>query len=554
MHRSFQAVRDKITLKHIQFLIAAIIIVILVISVNPGAVYRSLLHVSPLFLLLAMAFYLANNLLMAYRLKRVLTFLGNKLRFRMTFSSHMAGMILSDVTPARSGYLYAAYDLNRKGIPLPRAMVSVTSTFVLDLIFKALVAALGILYFYSGLFPLDARLYLLLLAGIIAAGLLLYAFITRAPPGVRGPLERYRAFRLLFQYGDESRAIHRISPFILAISFLGWICRGVEWYFIASAVGIASFSLLDGLFLNPLLTLLSLIPVTPAGIGIQEAGIVGLFLLIHIDRAAATSFALLTRATEALIDAVGLGGFSGSRVEHRDLQGFYGSIDGDIDERSYHSDLYVQRYFQQRRTEAITKRLEVGRGDVFLDMGCGSGVQMAMFAGAGYALAIGIDLNRNALSYARKRGLPNAEYIVADAEHLPLKPGSVRKILCAEVIEHVNRPADLVQEMRRVLGKGGEVVLTTPNENSPWGLYEFAWDTFGRGRNYADTHLRFFSRREILGLFDAFPEKEVETLFFFSPFVALLNNRALVSAAERIDAFLERHNLGVLIIAHAVLP
>jgi uncharacterized protein (TIRG00374 family) len=550
MHRSFQAVRDKITLKHLQFLIAAMIIVLLVISVNPGAVYQSLLHVSPLFLLLAMAFYLANNLLMAYRLKGVLTFLGNKLRYRMTFSSHMAGMIFSDVTPARSGYLYAAYDLSRKGIPLPRATVSVTSTFVFDLIFKALIAALGILYFYSSLFPLDARLYLFLLFGIIAAGLLFYAFITRAPTGVRNPLQRYRAFRLLFKYGDESRTIHRISPFILAISFLGWICRGLEWYCVASAVGIASFSLVDGLFLNPLLTLLSLIPVTPAGIGIQEAGIVGLFLLIHIDRAAATSFALLTRATEALIDAVGLGGFSGRRIEHRDLHEFYSSIDGDIDERSYHSDLFVQRYFQQRRTRVIMKHLEIRRGDVFLDIGCGSGVQMAVFAGAGYALAIGIDLSRNALSYARRRGLPNTEYIIAVAEHLPIRSGAVQKILCAEVIEHVDQPGDLVQEMRRVLGKGGEVVLTTPNENSPWGLYEFAWDTFGRGRDYAETHLRFYSRREILGLFDTFPEKEVETLFFFSPLVALLNSRTLVSAAERVDAFLERRNLGVLIIAH----
>ncbi|HMA05205.1 MAG TPA: flippase-like domain-containing protein [Methanomicrobiales archaeon] len=553
MHRFFQSVRNKITLRHLQFLIAAIIVVLLVLSVNPGALSRFLFHTSPLFLLLAMAFYLVNNLLMTYRLKRVLTFLGHKLRFRMTFSSHMAGMIFSDVTPARSGYLYAAYDLSRKGIPLPRAMVSVTGTYVFDLIFKSLIAALGILYFYSSLFPLDARMYLLLLFGFIAAGILLYAFITRAPQGVRGPLQRYRIFHLLFQYGDESRTLHRISPFILGISFLGWISRGFEWYCVAAALGIASFSILDGLFLNPLLTLLSLIPVTPAGIGIQEAGIVGLFLLISIDRVAATSFALLTRAIEALIDAVGLASFYRSRVEHKDLHAFYGSIDGDIDERSYNSDLFVQRYFQQRRTAAIMEHLEVGRGDVFLDIGCGSGVQMAMFARKDYALAIGIDLNRNALSYARKRGLPNSEFIMADAGHLPFKAGVIRKILCAEVIEHMDRPDGLVQEMKRVLGTGGEIVVTTPNENSPWGVYEFAWDVFGRGRNYADTHLKFYSPREIRELFQAFPEKEVETLFFLSPFVALLNNNALVSAAERIDSLFERWSLGVLIIAHVKL-
>jgi ubiquinone/menaquinone biosynthesis C-methylase UbiE len=178
---------------------------------------------------------------------------------------------------------------------------------------------------------------------------------------------------------------------------------------------------------------------------------------------------------------------------------------------------------------------------------------MAMFAQRDYTLAIGIDLNRNALSYARKRGLPNTEFIMADAEHLPFKAGAIQKILCAEVIEHIDRPDILVHEMRRVLGKEGEIVLTTPNENSLWGLYEFAWDTFGRGRNYADTHLKFYSPREILELFQTFPDKEVETLFFLSPFVALLNNEALVSAAEKIDALFERWNVGVLVIAHVKL-
>jgi hypothetical protein len=146
MPRLVQEIRDKITLKHLQFLVAAIIIAILLISVNPATLYGFLFHITPSFILLAMAFYFINNVLMAYRLKRVLTFLGHKLRYRMIFSSHMAGMILSDVTPARSGYLYAAYDLSRKGIPLPRAMVSVTSTYIFDLIFKSLIAALGILY------------------------------------------------------------------------------------------------------------------------------------------------------------------------------------------------------------------------------------------------------------------------------------------------------------------------------------------------------------------------------------------------------------------------
>jgi SAM-dependent methyltransferase len=357
---------------------------------------------------------------------------------------------------------------------------------------------------------------------------------------------------MLFRYGDEGRTLHRISPFIFGISFLGWLLRGLEWYCIAAAVGMASFSLADGLFLNPLLTLLSLIPVTPAGIGIQEAGIVGIFLLFGVNQTAATYFALLTRFIEALVDALGLGNFY-ARVKHEDLYEFYNSMDGDIDEKAYNSDLFVQRYFQRRRTGATIRDLNLRKGDVLLDIGCGSGVQLALLAPSGYSLGVGIDVNRNALMFARDKNLKNTEFILADAQYLPVRTGAAQKVICTEVIEHVDRPDILLDELRRVLGAGGGVVLTTPNERSFWGIYEFAWDIFGRGRNYGDTHLKFYSPGEIREFLRNFPRSSVTTLFFLSPFIALLGNETLVTAAERIDAIFEKWNFGVIIIARAEL-
>ena len=63
---------------------------------------------------------------------------------------------------------------------------------------------------------------------------------------------------------------------------------------------------LDALLLNPLLTLFSLIPLTPAGWGIQEAGIVIVFTAMGISATIATSFALITRFVEVAIDCIGL--------------------------------------------------------------------------------------------------------------------------------------------------------------------------------------------------------------------------------------------------------
>lgn len=51
--------------------------------------------------------------------------------------------------------------------------------------------------------------------------------------------------------------------------------------------------------------------------------------------------------------------------------------------------------------------------------------------------------------------------IVADAHALPFKDGEFEVVLCTEVLEHLIDPRKAVGEMRRVLQKGGLLILTT---------------------------------------------------------------------------------------------
>ena len=105
----------------------------------------------------------------------------------------------------------------------------------------------------------------------------------------------------------------------------------------------------------------------------------------------------------------------------------------------------------------------------------------------------------------------------------------------------------MIAETQRVLKNGGSIVITTPNEYSIWGLYEFFWDAFGRGRNYAETHLKFFSVHELEDLFPLY-DLSHETLFLFSPLFALFNNKTVLHWGSIIDIFFERLNAGVIIV------
>ena len=261
-------------------------------------------------------------------------------------------------------------------------------------------------------------------------------------------------------------------------------------------------------------------------------------------------FILLTNTIEICIDDIICYINLQSTNSIKTLSEHYNAIDGDIDEKAYNSDICVQRYFQRRKTHIIKNTLNASNKDIILDIGCGSGVQLNSLNIVPKFL-IGTDINQNALVYAKNKNIPNSEFIRCDAQQLPFKTMAIDKIICAELIEHLPNPAMMINEVHRILKNNGSIIITTPNEYSIWGLYEFLWDMFGRGRNYGETHLRFFSIRDLDVYFKFFTTRYTTTVFFLSPFVALLNNRTLVQWSKHFDAVFERVNFGVSIVYYA---
>jgi uncharacterized protein (TIRG00374 family) len=536
----------------IQGTIGIAILVLLFTTIDYQLALSLLMQVDIWFLLLACFCYFLNNLLMAYRLKTLLFHMGENIRLRLVFFSHMAGMFLSDFTPGRSGYFYVAYSLNKRDVPLEKGIATITSTYLYDLTFKTIVAILGAYFIYSFVFAGQVGFAIIVMLLLIFGVIIGYLIIMNPPAWVRVLSNKNRVLYKVLQFGEQSHTIQRFAPFILSISLAGWMLRGLQWYLIVLSMHQAFLSPLDALLLNPLLTLLSLVPLTPAGWGIQETGIVIVFAALGISTTIATSFALITRLVEVAVDfSFGSWDILKKPRKDKDLFSFYNSIEGDIDEKAYNSDLLVQRYFQRRKTETIKNSVKVNPRDIIIDIGCGSGVQLQEIGTKECKLAVGIDVNLNAALHGRKKSLNNTDFIIADAQHLPIKAGCVNKIICAEVIEHIKEPDHLIAEVSRILKEDGEVVFTTPNDRSVWGVYELFWDLFGRGRNYGETHLRFFSEPGLRRFFPDYSECSTRTIFFISPLFALTNSERLLKIGIRIDQVFEKRGFGVSLLLHA---
>jgi SAM-dependent methyltransferase len=65
-------------------------------------------------------------------------------------------------------------------------------------------------------------------------------------------------------------------------------------------------------------------------------------------------------------------------------------------------------------------------------------------------------------------------FIRADALRTPFRDASFDLVICSSLIEHVNRPADLLSEIARVLVPGGQCYLSFPPYYSPRGGHNFS--------------------------------------------------------------------------------
>lgn len=96
-----------------------------------------------------------------------------------------------------------------------------------------------------------------------------------------------------------------------------------------------------------------------------------------------------------------------------------------------------------------------GPGERVVDLACGVGAMSSrlMKAFPGVHLA-GVDLSPTQLAACRANH-PHLPVLRADATRLPFPDGSIDKVFCSWLLEHVTSPVAVLREVRRVLKPGG---------------------------------------------------------------------------------------------------
>jgi ubiquinone/menaquinone biosynthesis C-methylase UbiE len=128
-------------------------------------------------------------------------------------------------------------------------------------------------------------------------------------------------------------------------------------------------------------------------------------------------------------------------------------------------DAQLSGWFNAETSELMTG-FHIGPDDVVLDVGCGDGgaARFCIARGA-YVILADIDAERiaRAESSIAETAPDRVEKHVTDANPLPLADASVSRVVCMEMLEHVDDPAVVMAELVRVGRPGAQYLITVPD-------------------------------------------------------------------------------------------
>jgi len=102
-----------------------------------------------------------------------------------------------------------------------------------------------------------------------------------------------------------------------------------------------------------------------------------------------------------------------------------------------------------------------------LDIGCGFG-DFLSYAEKKLGHTYGIDLIESEVEAAKRFLPPNSEVIVAEGENLPFENNFFDFVVIKGVVHHFAEPIKVFQEIKRILKKGGRLIILEGNPSSSY--------------------------------------------------------------------------------------
>jgi len=296
--------------KHLSFL-GIILFIFILFKSNLGEILKNIKNVNFSYLILAAALALPILLNKTWCWNYIKRKQGIKYNLKDSFLMYCSGIYVGTLTPGRMGEVIKALYLKKDGYSMGRSLVSIALDRISDLVSLVAFILLSSLFFITVfqkqilILVLGIIIFILLFVIFLKIGLIkwffkkmFYVFIP----------EKYRkSWKINFQDFIDDFKIYKLKNYIIIflISILSWFFYYLQTYILSKAINI------DVPFLYLAITvttagLITLIPVSVAGIGTRDAALILLLAPFSIFREQAILFSALILLMSLFAALVGL--------------------------------------------------------------------------------------------------------------------------------------------------------------------------------------------------------------------------------------------------------
>ncbi len=202
-------------------------------------------------------------------------------------------------------------------------------------------------------------------------------------------------------------------------------------------------------------------------------------------------------------------------------------------------DEYIKSHEKERTRYLDLVRDHLGKAPErrVLEVGCGAAIDLHLVAEGTGCDACGVDISREALDIAKdleRYFSGKVDLRVGDARALEFADGTFDVVFSQGLIEHFERPVDILREQVRVLKPGGILIVNVPQRYTVYTLYKHLlamrglWE-WGDETEFSSWQLSCYGR--LLGL--EFLEKRGYD-YWRSPFELMFVLRTLNGKAGKI--------------------
>jgi len=133
----------------------------------------------------------------------------------------------------------------------------------------------------------------------------------------------------------------------------------------------------------------------------------------------------------------------------------------------------LHRFEQYEKYDSIKKYIVslINDNVLILDLGCGTGLlyeYISNVCSKSDAYYVGLDFSINMLKLAKRKILKNgkifSDLILSDAEYLPFRSKCFDAIFAFTVIQNIPCPRCFLSEIKRVVKKQGEAIVSIPKK------------------------------------------------------------------------------------------